>query len=242
MRIKTLALAGLAAVLLTACGGGDDEASSSGSGSSSSSSSASSASGLADKSGPEVAKAAADALEGVDAVHVKGDGTSDGQQLALDLQVQGEDLSGTISNAGQTLQIIHTGGQTYAQAPAEFWSSQGVPAEAVGQLAGKWVTLPAEVGDSLSGISLQDLVSELRNPTDGAYQDDVTTDTRDGKKVVVLKQAGGSTLQVAAEGEPYPLYSETKGDEPGTLTFSGFGEKQAIAAPPSPLDLSQAGA
>ncbi|MEU2349667.1 hypothetical protein [Modestobacter sp. NPDC049651] len=237
LHLRGIAVAGLAAVLLTACGGSGDSDRAAGAGGSSSAST-SAQSGLAGKTGPEVAAAAADALAGVDAVHVTGTGTEAGQQVTLDLQLQGSDLSGTIATAGQTVQIISTGGQTYAQAPAAFWSSQGIPAEAAGQLDGRWVALPAEVGDELSGFSLADLADELRHPSDGEVQQEVTTGQVDGQDVVVVTQADGSALSVAATGTPYPLQIDNKGDEASSLTLRDFGKKQTIAAPPSPLDFT----
>jgi hypothetical protein len=237
MRTKTLAVAGLAAVLLTACGGGDgdsDQAAGSGS-----SASASKSSGLADKSGPEVAAAAADALDEAGAVHVKGDVTEGGTQGGIDMQLQGDDSAGSITLDGQTVQLISTGGKVYAQAGADFWAANGVPAEAGSQLDGKWVVLPAETGAELDTLSLSGLTDELRNPSDGKIEDDVSTGQVDGKDVVVVTQDDGSTLSVAAEGKAYPLQIADKGDDASTLTLSDFGTKQTITAPADALDLSQ---
>ena len=177
MRIKILAVAGLAAVLLTACGGGDSDSgstSAAGSSSAGSSSAAAKDNGLAGKTGPEVSKAAADALDAAGSVHVKGDLTESGTQGSIDMQLQGDDSAGTISLQGQAVQLISTGGKVYAQAPAAFWTANGVPAEAVGQLDGKWVVLPDEVGGELDTLSLKALSAELRSPSDGKIEDAVT--------------------------------------------------------------------
>jgi hypothetical protein len=243
MRIKILAVAGLAAVLLTACGGGDgDSGSTSAAGSSSAGSSAAAKdNGLAGKTGPEVSKAAADALDAAGSVHVKGDLTESGTQGSIDMQLQGDDSAGTISMQGQTVQLISTGGKVYAQAPAGFWAANGVPAEAVGQLDGKWVVLPDSVGGELDTLSLKALTEELRNPGDSTIEDAVTTGEVGGQAVVVVTQENGSTLSVAATGDAYPVQIADKGAAPSTLTLSDFGTKQTIAAPPSPLDLGLGG-
>ena len=246
MRTKILAVAGLATVLLTACSGGTDDsgagkAAGSGSSSATGSSSAAKDNGLADESGPQVAKAAADALEKAGSVHVKGDLTEDGTQGSIDLQLQGDDSAGTISIQGQAVQLISTGGTVYAQAPAAFWTANGVPAEAVGQLDGTWVLLPESVGGQLDTLSLKALTDELRNPSDSKIEDDVTTGQVGGQDVVVVTQENGSTLSVAATGDAYPVQLADKGDAPSTLTLSDFGSRQTIAAPPSPLDLGQGG-
>jgi hypothetical protein len=249
IRTKFLAVAGLAAVLLTACGG--DQGSSSAAGSSGSAAAKTSAqtsgkasgkdNGLAGKSGPEVATAAADALDAAGSVHVKGDLTEGGTQGSIDVQLQGDDSAGTISMQGQAVQLISTGGKVYAQAPAGFWTANGVPAEAVGQLDGKWVVLPDSVGGELDTLSLKALTEELRNPGDSTIEDAVTKGEVDGTPVVVVTQDNGSTLSVAATGDAYPLQIADKGAAPSTLTLSDFGTKQTIAAPPSPLDLGLGG-
>ena len=58
---------------------------------------------------------------------------------------------------------------------------------------------------------------------------------------VVVTEADGSVLHVAAEGTPYPVQMAQKGADGGMLTLSEFGAIMPIAAPPSPLDLSQLG-
>jgi hypothetical protein len=72
MRIPQLTVAAAAALLLTACGG----------------------SPLDGKTGPEVAAAAADALEEAGSVHVSGTVEQNGEEGDIDLHLQGEDALG----------------------------------------------------------------------------------------------------------------------------------------------------
>jgi hypothetical protein len=224
MRVRTLVVAGLAAALLTACGGG------------------SSGNGEAAKKGPQVAADAANALEQAGAAHLKGNVTEQGQSGDVDLQLQGTDVSGTITLGGQKVQLISTGGKIYAKAPAAFWSSFGAPESIAGQLDGQWVIVPGEAASSFDTFTLKGLADSLRKPSDGSIKDAVTTTSLDKQLVVVVSQTDGSTLDVAATGTPYPLKATDKGgDSPGTLTFSDFGKKTTITAPANALDLSTLG-
>jgi hypothetical protein len=226
MRVRSLArglaAAGLTAVLVTACGGGD------------------SGNGEAAKKGPQVATDAGNALEQSGAAHLKGRVTEQGQTGDVDLQLQGADVSGSLTLAGQKVQLVSAGGKIYAQAPAAFWSSFGAPEAISSQLDGKWVIVPQEAASSFDTFTLKGLADSLRKPTDATINDPVSTATVDGQKVVVVTQSDGSTLDVASTGTPYPLKAENKGgDSPGTLTFSDFGKKATITAPTGALDLTQ---
>jgi hypothetical protein len=188
---------------------------------------------LEGKTGPQVADAAADALDEAGAVHVSGTMTSDGQEGQIDLQLQGDDVLGTITLGGAELQIIGTGGALYMQAPSEFWASSGLPPAAIAMFEGQWVKVPADQAGGMEEFSLTGFTTLLRDPDDGAIEDEVTTDG----DVVVVRQDDGSTLRVADDDPSYPLELTNKGDSAGTVTFSRFGEKQEISAPVNVLDL-----
>jgi hypothetical protein len=218
--------AALALTLLAACGGGSGAAADPGNGESA-------------KKGPQVTADAAKALKEAGAVHISGTGSSDGKSLTIDLHLQGADAQGSITQAGQKLELIGTGGKVYAQAPAAFWTAQGLPAEAGATLAGKWVIMPADAGDVLP-FTLDSLAAELVKPTDGTTSNDkVTTSTYQGQKVVVVTASDGSTTDVAATGKPYPLHSVNKGKDAGTVTLTDFGKRTTITAPAGALDLNQ---
>lgn len=248
-RARAIALAGLTTVLLAACGNGGDASSDGASSSSTSSTSSSSSSpssstgnGESDKTGSEVAADAADALEQAGAFRVAGTVNSDGQQFSLDMHLQGQDMTGSLSNGGQTVHLILVGGSMYAQAPADFWASQGVPESFAAQLGSSWVLVPSEASSELNPLSAEALVAELRNPSDSTIDDEVTTGQLDGQPVVRVTESDGSLLQVAAEGTPYPLQiAEKSATDGGELTLSEFGQPQQIVAPPNALDLSQLG-
>ncbi|MGY1856052.1 hypothetical protein [Modestobacter sp. SYSU DS0290] len=242
MQIRRLATAGatagLAAVLLAGCGGDSDSNAES---TSSPAAESSSESALADQTGAEVSAAAADALEEAGSVHVTGSTGVGAEMQSIDLVMQGDDVSGTVGMGGQTVGLLRTGGVVYMQAPADFWTSFGVPAEFAAQLDGAWVLVPEDGATGFEELTLASLVEELRNPTT-EVEDEVTTDELEGEQVLIVTQTDGSTLAVAAEGEPYPLQVVNAGDASETLDFSEFGEEVEIVAPEAPVDLTDLGA
>jgi hypothetical protein len=218
MRIRSLAGPAIltATLLLSACG----------------------SSPLEGKTGPEVADAAADALDAAGSVHVAGTmSMPDGNDGEIDLQLQGDDVLGILTIGGHDLQMIGVDGVLYMQAPSEFWAEQGVPPAGLALLDGRWVKVPTDDASGFDEFSLTGFTSELRTPSDGAIDDEVTTDG----DVVVVRQEDGSTLEVADDDPSYPLGYTNRGDSTGTVTFSRFGEKQDIAAPVNPLDLAALG-
>jgi hypothetical protein len=221
MRTRPLVALALAAGLLAACGSDDN--------------------GESAKKGSQVAADAATALENAGAVHIIGNGTTDGAQSTVDLRLQGQDAKGTIGMSGEQLQIVETGGKVYIQAPSGFWTQNGVPQAAVTLLDGKWVIVPSSAADQFSEFTIKGLADQIRHPSGATIKDDVKSGTLNGQKTVVVSQTDGSTLDVAATGSPYPLRAVDKGSNPGTITASDFGKKTTITAPAGAVDLSQLG-
>ncbi|PZU43138.1 MAG: hypothetical protein DI571_10000 [Arsenicicoccus sp.] len=215
MRIPQLTVAAAAALLLTACGGGGP---------------------LDGATGPEVADAAAGALAEAGSFRVSGEMTSNGEEGEVDLHVQGDDLTGTITTAGVELQLLSVGGSVYMQAPPEFWASFGMPEDMAGTFEDQWVVVPGEAMAEFDEFSLDGFVDQLRNP-ESEVQEEVTEDELDGEDVVVVEQADGSRLFVANDDPAYPLQMTNDGDSAGTITFSRFGEEEEISAPADAIDL-----
>jgi len=207
MRIRTFtAPAALVtgALLLTACGGNSP---------------------LEGKNGPDVAELAADALEEADAVHLAGTIDQDGQETEIDMQLQGDDASGTITVQDTEIELISVGGDVYLKATEDLLASFGAPAEAAEQFEGRWIMVPAEDAADFQEFTLDQFLEELR---DGDYQDETSTDEVDGEDVVVVEQEDGPALSVKDDDPPYPLQMS---DEDGTITFSNHGEEEDISAP-----------
>ena len=220
MRIRSFtATAGVAVatLLLTACG---------------------SDSPLEGKTGEEVAAAAADALEKAGAVHIAGSMTQDGEEMELDLQLQGDDAAGTLTFGGTEVEIISVGGEQFLRAPVEFWAGSGMPEEALGMFDGTWVLMPADAAAEFEDFSLAGFADELRDP-DGEIEEETRAEELDGEPVRIVEQEDGSTLTVADDDPAYPLELTGEDGSEGTVTFSKHGEKEDISAPEDALDLNE---
>jgi hypothetical protein len=231
MRIRGVAIAGLSAVLLTACGGGTVEGVAQGPASASTSASPSA------PSGPDLAAQAGDALEKAGSVRMQGDLSVGGEEIGLDLGLAGDDVAGTMTFNGQTVQLTVVGGVGYLNAPADFWASEGVPEPTASQLAASWVKAPASATAELNQITFADLVAVLSHPTDVTYDDEVGTGTLNGQPVWLVTDSEGSTTQIAAQGTPYPLQVAISGTDRGKVTLSEFGAVPPITAPADFVDL-----
>lgn len=170
-------------------------------------------------------------------VHVTGAMTQGGTEQAVDLHLQGEDIAGTIETGGQELELLVTGGATYARAAADFWAANGMPPEIVPDFDGSWVLMPAEAAAEFGGLTLDGLVEQLRD-TDG-LQDEVRSEERDGVAVLVVSHEDGSTLSVEAHRPGYPLRLESAGGTTGAIEYSRFGEREDLTAPVDYIDLAE---
>ncbi|MGY1720189.1 hypothetical protein ACI8AG_14200 [Blastococcus sp. SYSU DS0552] len=216
MRIPQLAVAAASALLLTACG---------------------SSSPLDGMTGPEVADAAADALEEAGSFHVTGTMAEGGEEGELDLHLQGDDVTGSVTMGGSEIELLRVDGEVYLQAPSDFWASFGMPAEMASQFDGRWVIVPGEAVAEFEEISLDGFVQQFRDP-DSEIAEEVSSEELDGEDVVVVEQEDGSRLFVADDEPAYPLQVTTgEGGDSGTVTFSRFGEEEEISAPADPIDL-----
>ncbi|MGY1770100.1 hypothetical protein [Blastococcus sp. SYSU D00813] len=240
MHVRAAALAGLTALLLTACGGDDSGGGPATSTPDAAASSSDAARSAADLSGPEVAAAAADALERAGAVRLQGSMTIEPGQAEVDLRLQGADVAGTFTFDGQVVQIVALDGAVYMQAPEEFWAAQGAPAVMAARLGGVWVMSPAEEGSGFDEFSVAALAQELRAPSDGVtVAEDVVATSLDGEPVWEIRDSEGAVMHVAAEGDPLLLQMTRTGAEAGVVRFSEFGESTLITPPADYVDLSE---
>lgn len=231
MRLRSLAAAGLSAVLLTACGGGssDDNAERSSSAASSTRSA---------PTGPELAAAAGDALQQAGSVRVQGDLTGEGRHVVLDLGMLGPDMAGTLTVDDVRLGITVVGGIGYVQAPPSYWLSLGVSDPLASRLAASWVRPPGDGASDLAPYNFDRLVALLNYPNNLTYQDEAVAGTLDGGPVWLIADSDGSETRIAAEGTPYPLQVAMTGEPSGVLTLSDFGAVPPITVPGDAIDLS----
>jgi hypothetical protein len=198
----------------------------------------SSSNGEAKKKGPQVSMDTAAALKGAGSARFQGTETDGKTTATIDLQLVPDGATGTIEQAGTTINLINIGGSSYVKASAEFFTAQGVTAANAATVADKWVKLPASA-KSFASFTLNALSDDLAKPTSGSTIEDQVTDGKlDKTSVVILKQSNGSQLFVAAKGPAYPLKIITRGANKSTSTFTDFGKKVTVTAPAGAVDLS----
>jgi hypothetical protein len=163
-------------------------------------------------------------------------GSGSGGTTTFDLHFhKGVGAYGTMSNAGQTLQLIRLGNDLYVKGAG---AAQLGPT-AAGLVGNRYVKLSATSGigkDLASSIDLSSFVDDLTlSDTSG-----VRRSTLDGRKAVVLtdKGDGVSTLYVADSGSPVPLRLAGSGSTGGgTMSFTDYGADVTIAAPAAAVTL-----
>jgi predicted small secreted protein len=232
--VKTTALAATvlaAATLLTACGG-DDSGSDAGSDTD--------AGAFTDQSAAEIAEAAKDAMSGLESFRIAGGLTTDGQEIQLDLALSTSGgCEGTISAGGGTVELLGVGDQTWYRPDDAFWQAQsGEQAQTLIDLvAGRWIEVgPGEADGFGQFCSPDELLEEMLDDDDeDTYEKGEVSDV-DGAEAIAItntsQESGPSVGYVQVEGEHYLLKMEREGgDEPGSISFSGFDEPVEPTAP-----------
>lgn len=215
----------LACALLAGCGGTDDDGTDGGgTPAGTTTSSAPADNGVAALEADAIVDKAMAALGAAKSFSLKGDIDMDGQRLALDIKVSGEDVLGTMTIDGAAVELLRVGGQAYIRPDEKFWSQFG------GADAG--ATMAQLMGDRWAKISSKDAQFEeffqITEPADLLKPDGAVTKgetkTVNGVAAIGISEAGsdGGTLYVATTGEPYPLLMEGPPGK-GQLSFGDFG-------------------
>jgi hypothetical protein len=198
----------------------------------------SSGNGEEKKTGPQVANDTAAALKGAGSARLQGTQTDGKTTASIDLTLVTDGATGTITQAGQVINLVNAGGSSYVKAPTAFYVAQGATAADAAKVADKWVKLPASSSD-FSDFTLTKFAESIPKPDSGGkINDKVTKDKLDGKSVVVLSQTDGSKLYVATSGPAYPLKLVSSGDSKETATFTDFGKKVTVTAPAGAISVS----
>jgi hypothetical protein len=191
---------------------------------------------FAKQSGAKIAAAAKADMKDLDEMRFKGELTSDGSKITLDIQASSAgDCTGTIGIGDGTAEVAAKDGVSWFKPDEAFWrASAPDQADAILAAVGdKWVldtdanfSQFCDLDSFLDGI--------LKDDSDGKYQTKGTSKV-DGKDVVAVEQTdekGTSTGYVLVDGKHYLVKIErTEGDEPGEVAFSDFNEEFDVDAP-----------
>ncbi len=231
MRTRTwgtlTATAALAATLLTGCGdsGGDGGG---GGGD------------FTKQSGEEIAEAAKDAMADLEAVTVAGTLTSDGQEIEIRIEVgEGGNCTGEFTTQGATAEILGVDDTTWFRPDEAFWTLFAGPDAApqiIAAVGDRWVTLPDDDTSFKSFCDIEEFLGELTDPDDDSTYTKGDTKEIDGEETIEIvsesEDDGTSSGYVLVDGDHYLVQIEkTEGDEPGSVTFSGFDEQPDVEAP-----------
>jgi hypothetical protein len=176
--------------------------------------------------------------------HVVGRLESDGRPLTLDLfTVRGKGATGSASRNGLRFDIVRIADTVYIRGSNAFLKRFANAAVAQ-LLRGRWLKAPATRGrlSSLARLtSLGALFAGIRS-RHGKLVNRGTT-TYAGQQVVAIRDTSdGSTLYVAALGQPYPVaIVGGRAGQSGTITFDDWNASVSLAAPKNAIDLSDLG-
>lgn len=191
--------------------------------------------GLADRTAEEILGAGTAAARRARSVHVAGAVDDVGIDLAL---VRDEGAAGEIAQGEHRFQLVAVDGRLYIRGNEAFYRQMGGDA-AVRLLGGRWLTASTrsdELGELAELVDKDALLDEALTPGSAIEKDG--EDTVDGRRALVLRNASGARLLIAATGEPYPLRM-VDGRGEGELVFDRWGEPVELTAPQDAVDISE---
>jgi hypothetical protein len=226
VRVLLASSVATAALVLVGCAGGEVA----GSGSPAAPSPADN--GISDQTADDILANAKSALQGAGAVRIKGTSGRGAERLDIDMRYAGASAQGTISVAGQPIEMRRIGQTVYVKGSREFWTGR-VPTAATELPTGTWLKSPV-TGSRLAELSS---LTDLSEAADGILEPDGAV-TKGERKTVAGK------LYVAMTGKPYPLLIvPTDPKDSGQIAFSEFGTRVTVSPPPAELviDVSKLG-
>ncbi|MFJ2934724.1 hypothetical protein ACIO8G_18375 [Streptomyces sp. NPDC087219] len=224
--VAPLALCAGLTVGLTACAADPDEGTN----------------GVGKLSAAEIEGKARTAADTAKAVRLSGTLVSKGDTFKLNMRLKQDGASGSVTTKNSTFELLRVGEALYLKADADFWSheAQGgdkpteADAEAADKLDDKYVKVPQ--GDpaykQLRGFTDMDLL--LAGLT-GLHGEKVKGDRDQIGGVRTVKVKGGAdgeggTLDVALQGDPYPLQF-ARGGGAGLVVLSEWNKDFPLTEP-----------
>lgn len=247
VRAAVLMVVASAAIALAGCGGGSSDG-----GTSTATTSTPARASFDGLSAEQVLARATSAAGAAESVHVAGSGTSDGQELAVDLRISKQGGTGTINIGGGRIELIVIGSDVYFKADEAFFKTalgDGYTPQIAALLAGRFLkgaATDARLADLAAFGSLDKFVADTLKP-DGTISR-VDGKTFDGTATVGVRDAGtdasnGGILYVADDGTDLPAAIEQGGSDTGTLRLTEWNAPVKLTPPPSDqvVDISKLG-
>jgi hypothetical protein len=189
--------------------------------------------GIEKKSAQEIVDAAQSAAKSATAVHVKGTAGGTG----LDVRIGSDAAHATLSQGGQTVEVLRIGTDHYMKGDTAFWTAQGGAAAAT-KLADKWVKIGATLAAQYeSFLTISTFFSDLSSgdPLTKGGQSDVGGT----KAVTVTDTKDQSVLYVSMVDKPLPLKATSPSSDGGSVTFSDWNVPiDDLVAPTQVIDIT----
>ncbi|MFI9270258.1 hypothetical protein ACIGXM_06050 [Kitasatospora sp. NPDC052896] len=259
--IRTAVICAVLATGATACGGQKDAKSTAGAAVAPASASVSASAPASPTASPtptmatdsltaeQISTQAKTAMSQLSSMKIAGTMTSDGQKMGIDITADKQgDCDGTISiGSTGSIEILHTGSNTWMKPDATFWKSMSVQegySKAGDTMAmlfqGRWLTGGQNDPDLKDVGSMCDLMNQMTKD-DGSKSTVTkgTTGVTDGVPTISLTETDSddptpSTAYIATVGQPYLVRIEQSGgDSPGQMDFSAFNQPVTVQAPPA---------
>jgi hypothetical protein len=178
------------------------------------------------------------AMKAATSAHLTGTVRQGGQNFVFDMNFVGHDISGTVSEGGQTTTLLVVSGTTYVEVDQSFLKAANLPSSACSSMCGKWLAVPAS---QVNPVARSFTLSYVTNLFVKSVPSSVLKDTSDffkpaeldGRPVLQFKPSP-TTIDVAPSGPPYLLYFADPSD--GAVTFSQWNAVPPLTAP-APSDI-----
>lgn len=187
---------------------------------------------FADEKPADIVEAASAAMNELTAVRVSGEMRSEGQEVAIDFQLDSDgNCTGTMDIGTGVIEVLGVEGDRWFKGDEAFWSTSGVPDTSV--VADKWV-IDAE-GDFAQFCDMEDFLESLFDEEEGETYESQGTEEVDGEEVVVIERTseedGVSLGYIRADEPHYMVKIDKEGEEGGNVAFSAYDEEFEVTAP-----------
>jgi hypothetical protein len=196
--------------------------------------------GEASKSARQIFSDAEKATESAPSVHISGGITSGSDHVRLDFVDSAGRSGGTITDNGETFQLILSGKTVYLKGTVATMTKVSGDAAAGKLLGGKWLqttTGDKDFGNIAEVFNLPDLIHSIQ-PQGTLHKSSLTT--VNGHSVIGLTDSSRKgTLYVADSGRPYMIELTGGSGHSGLITFDHYGSAVAPAIPTGAVNLDQ---
>jgi hypothetical protein len=229
-RAWTIGIAAVALTLVTAgCGGDDGDGDGGGDG----------GADFTAQSAEKIAEAAKKAMGDLEGVTIDGTLSTEGQEIGIDMSIgTGGNCTGSFTIQGASAEVLGVDGTTWIRPDEAYWETSVGPdgaAQIIEAVGDRWVTLPDDDTSFKPFCDLEEFLGELTDQADATYTKGETRKIDGDETIEIISDRpdeGVSSGYIQVEGEHYlVLVEKTEGDEPGSVSFSGFDEQPEVEAP-----------